>query len=578
MGAKQHNWDLSEDAIKEKKKLVSKNKKTLDDLKIQFIDPPPSPKKLSSNKTNINDNNNSTSIKTKASLPEKDNKKGGRRLSTHLKQLRRLSVNSNILNILENETLSGAPSPQKPLDSIKEEEVIEENEDDYDPDIEMIILNSTRKKKPSKNQYLINSDDDEENQDDDDKLPSLITKLNNLDNNDVEEEEGEENSNSKSNEDDISNKLSNISFSAPKEKDIKEKEEKQNSVSQVIKKPSSSNTPTTTTTTPTTTITKTKTVQQPPPLQPSTKPKPEPINNSSNIIPPSKATPPAPIKPKSPTPSSSESVKTTKSNESSQTTTKTDGGNQANSKGIKNQVLNMLPKEDISKLQSKYTPYFPFEENKEKFNESMVCPPLNANNNPHVNSFFERDKKIHAVGYYKRFNKTIFKDRLPLPENILEWSDTHIATPGKTIIYNKDGDRLAKIILSSSSITSMETLANVICHEMCHSAVWMFDGKTEPHRDHFKYWSRSASFGRTDPLEDSLLCSNCKSPIVPVEKVDSKEKESAYETFRAQKFESTQKAYKNLSPDEINSIIQLKWKKLQAEKEKQIKHERLTKQ
>ncbi|KAA0186999.1 hypothetical protein FBUS_09176 [Fasciolopsis buskii] len=56
----------------------------------------------------------------------------------------------------------------------------------------------------------------------------------------------------------------------------------------------------------------------------------------------------------------------------------------------------------------------------------------------------------------------------------------------------KHGTRLAEIELSTKVCTSAERVRDTLLHEVCHAAVWIFEGINDGHGPRWRYWSWKA--------------------------------------------------------------------------------------
>ncbi|EFA84815.1 hypothetical protein PPL_01808 [Heterostelium album PN500] len=207
--------------------------------------------------------------------------------------------------------------------------------------------------------------------------------------------------------------------------------------------------------------------------------------------------------------------------------------------------------------------------NKDNNIDIAICPPLNnlskLTDSDQAN--YIKFKEEYVRNYFQLFNTTIFKDKFKedliiiskesktLTFNINESTSSSNSSAPKispaTISIQQDPttkDRVAFITIFINHISTIQKLVNVLCHQMCHAATWIFDGSTVSHGVQFKYWVRvalgiypdlsidlcdnygptskyhykcsnakcSTVFGRDTPFEEETLCGSCESPIVPV--------------------------------------------------------------
>ncbi|EGG20049.1 hypothetical protein DFA_07166 [Cavenderia fasciculata] len=250
-------------------------------------------------------------------------------------------------------------------------------------------------------------------------------------------------------------------------------------------------------------------------------------------------------------------------------------------------------------------------------NDILNVPPLNNFINATIRQYenFIMFKKEYAAIYFERMNTTIFQNRFPSHQQMIEFEQhsgldnpqQSVAPAKVSIKENESKQRTAIIILNLNEIKTIQKMVNVLCHQMCHAATWIFNDSTVPHGTQFKYWVRLAlaiypdlsidlcdnynsnskfhykcqnkqctvTFGRPSKLTETILCGQCNSPIVPMSSSDStgtgtgnnhlvdKCDDAEFKAFYYEHLEEIEKKYGKQIPNEQKlSIARLKFKQL----------------
>lgn len=110
---------------------------------------------------------------------------------------------------------------------------------------------------------------------------------------------------------------------------------------------------------------------------------------------------------------------------------------------------------------------------------------------------FKANRDALAARLFRIYNETIFEEKLPTDLKI-SWNPRLLKTAGQckylkrqTIHSNGDKSfaRLAEIELSTKVCTSAERVRDTLLHEVCHAAVWIFEGINDGHGPRWRYWS-----------------------------------------------------------------------------------------
>lgn len=103
-------------------------------------------------------------------------------------------------------------------------------------------------------------------------------------------------------------------------------------------------------------------------------------------------------------------------------------------------------------------------------------------------------KKLFAI-----YNETIFENRFPADFPIV-WNKRLLTTAGRCKLKKKTNIacktqvlRTAEINLATKVCDTAERVRDTLIHEMCHAAVWLFNGSHEGHGKLWKSWARRAN-------------------------------------------------------------------------------------
>lgn len=100
---------------------------------------------------------------------------------------------------------------------------------------------------------------------------------------------------------------------------------------------------------------------------------------------------------------------------------------------------------------------------------------------------------------FKIYNDTVFDGRFPVDFSI-RWNKRLLTTAGHCILKSKytnnrkECQRNAEICLATKVCDTPERVRDTLIHEMCHAAVWMFNGSRENHGRLWKAWARKANY------------------------------------------------------------------------------------
>ncbi|CAI9744480.1 Hypothetical predicted protein [Octopus vulgaris] len=102
-------------------------------------------------------------------------------------------------------------------------------------------------------------------------------------------------------------------------------------------------------------------------------------------------------------------------------------------------------------------------------------------------------KKLFAI-----YNETIFDNRFPVDFPIV-WNKRLLTTAGhckltkKTNTLSKTQVRSVEVNLATKVCDTAERVRDTLIHELCHAAVWLFNGSHEGHGALWKSWARRAN-------------------------------------------------------------------------------------
>lgn len=100
---------------------------------------------------------------------------------------------------------------------------------------------------------------------------------------------------------------------------------------------------------------------------------------------------------------------------------------------------------------------------------------------------------------FKIYNDTVFDGRFPVDFSIC-WNKRLLTTAGHCILKSKytnnrkECQRNAEIRLATKVCDTPERVRDTLIHEMCHAAVWVFNGSRENHGRLWKAWARKANY------------------------------------------------------------------------------------
>ncbi|KAJ3146393.1 hypothetical protein HDU89_006259 [Geranomyces variabilis] len=114
---------------------------------------------------------------------------------------------------------------------------------------------------------------------------------------------------------------------------------------------------------------------------------------------------------------------------------------------------------------------------------------------------FARKRVALARALFEEFNATAFEGLLPRDLDIA-WSRRLNTTAGRCFqSRTPQGDRTARIELSTKVVDTLPKLRSTLAHELCHAAVWLLDThipKQNPHGPAFRAWGARVTLHHPD--------------------------------------------------------------------------------
>ncbi|KAJ3164034.1 hypothetical protein HDU88_005687 [Geranomyces variabilis] len=115
---------------------------------------------------------------------------------------------------------------------------------------------------------------------------------------------------------------------------------------------------------------------------------------------------------------------------------------------------------------------------------------------------FARKRVALARALFEEFNATAFEGMLPGDLEIA-WSRRLNTTAGRCFqSRTPQGDRTARIELSTKVVDTLAKLRSTLAHELCHAAVWLLDTthipKQNPHGPAFRAWGARVTLHHPD--------------------------------------------------------------------------------
>ncbi|KAJ3176149.1 hypothetical protein HDU87_005527 [Geranomyces variabilis] len=114
---------------------------------------------------------------------------------------------------------------------------------------------------------------------------------------------------------------------------------------------------------------------------------------------------------------------------------------------------------------------------------------------------FARKRVALSRALFEEFNNTAFEGRLPTDLEIA-WSRRLNTTAGRCFQSRiTQGERTARIELSTKVVDTLSKLRSTLAHELCHAAVWLLDTDTQkqkPHGPAFRAWGARVALAHPD--------------------------------------------------------------------------------
>ncbi|GBG30607.1 HMG box-containing protein C19G7.04 [Hondaea fermentalgiana] len=93
----------------------------------------------------------------------------------------------------------------------------------------------------------------------------------------------------------------------------------------------------------------------------------------------------------------------------------------------------------------------------------------------------------------KEFSAAVFDNKIPADIEVT-WNPRMTKSAGYTYTKTKDGERRARIVLSTKVLTTGKRLNTTLLHELCHVAAWIVDSSQRPpHGRVFAKWATRAT-------------------------------------------------------------------------------------